>query len=183
VTILGKGVKVTSYINQETGEFKEFQQLVDLQFDEDGYLFWNRKANVKTFLEIPIPDIFTWSEKGRINELKHYILKDNQFLVYRSGNVIKPITSIEMCKIIGMSERQCKALVSKMKKAKIIKEIAFDGLVYIAFNPLFGFKEKRLTLNVYLFFQEELSNVLPKWAIDRFSAEALELKPNFKVIK
>jgi len=82
-----------------------------------------------------------------------------------------------------MSERQCKALIRKMKKEKIIKEIAFDGGIYFAFNPLFGLKERRLTIHVFVFFQEELKNVLPNWAIVRFLQEAKELSPVFKIIK
>lgn len=177
-----KAKKITRYINP-SGEFSEKFRWVDLQFDENGYLFWNRKANVKTFIEVPLPEEFTWAERGRIHELKHYILKDNQFLVYRSGNTIKPITITEMSKVLDMSERQCKALIKKMKLSSIIKEISFDGLVYFVFNPLYGFKEKRLSLNVFLFFQEEFKKVLPKWVIEKFLAEAIELRPKFQVIK
>lgn len=175
--------KVTRYINQATGEYADKTQWVDLQFDEEGYLFWNRKATVKTFIEIPLPESFSWSERGRINELKHFILKDNQFLVFRSGNAIKPITHKEMSKILEMSERQCKSLLKRLKQLGIIKEISFDGITYFAFNPLYGFKGKRLSVNVYLFFQDELREVLPKWVVDKFAEEATEVKPKFQVIK
>ena len=178
-----KAKKVTRYINPETGEFSERFKWVDMQFDDEGYLFWNRKANIKTFIEVPLPAELTWAEKGRIHELKHYILKDNQFLVYRSGNTIKPITDVEMGKILGMSERQCRSLVKKMKDLKIIREISFDGFVYFVFNPMYGFKEKRLSLNVYLFFQDELRKILPEWVIKKFSESAIELRPKFEIIK
>lgn len=178
-----KGIKKTSYLNPKTGEYAEKRQWIDLQFDDEGYLFWNRKANVKTFLDMPLPKSFTWSERGRIHELKHYIIRDNQFLAYRSNNVIKPITANEMCKIFTMSTRQCLSLIRKMKAEKVIKEIKFDGLVWFAFNPLYGFKEKRLNLNVYLFFQDEFANVLPKWVIERYTQEANELMPKFEIIK
>lgn len=178
-----KAVKHTQYINPQTGEIHNKIQYVDMQFNEDGYLFWNRKSNIKTFIEHPLPKNFTWTEKGRINELKHYILRDNQFLVFRSGNTIKPIGIKEMMRILDMSERQCKALVKKMKKFNIIKEVKFDGLTYFAFNPLYGFKGKRLNLNVYLFFQDDLKHVLPKWVIDKFVGEAEALKPRFEIVK
>ena len=178
-----KALKVTQYINPETGEIHERTQYVDMQFNEDGYLFWNRKSNIKTFIEHPLPDKFTWTEKGRINELKHYILRDNQFLVFRSGNSIKPIGTKEMMRILIMSERQCKSLIKKMKDFNIIKEVRFDGLTYFAFNPLYGFKGKRLNLNVYLFFQSELNNILPRWAVEKFAGEAENLRPTFKIIK
>jgi hypothetical protein len=178
-----KALKTIRYTNKCTGEYKESHSLVDLQFDDNGYLFWNRKSNVKTFIEYPLPDCFTWAERGRIHELKHYILKCNQFLVYKSGNTIKPLGTLELKNIFGMSNRQTSSLIRKMKDNKIIKEIIFDGCTYFVFNPLYGFKERRLSLNVYMFFQSELKNILPKWVIDRFSGYAVELKPIFKIVK
>lgn len=178
-----RALKVTQYINPETGEIHERNQYIDMQFNEDGYLFWNRKSNVKTFLEKPLHKEFTWTEKGRINELKHYILRDNQFLVFRSNNNIKPIGLREMMRILKMSDRQCKALIKKMKKFGVIKEVAFDNLTYFAFNPLYGFKGKRLSLNVYLFFQNELQEELPKWVIEKFAGKAETIKPTFQIIK
>lgn len=177
-----KALKLTRYVNRETGEYYDKRQYVDLQFNEDGYLFWNKKGNVKIFLEYRLPKEFSWTEKGRIEELKHYILKDNQFLVHRSGNSIKPIGIKEMRKILGMTERQCKELVKKMKAYNIIKEIKVDMLTYFAFNPIYGFKGKRICLNVYLFFQEELKPLLPKWVVEKFVGEAEEINPQFKII-
>lgn len=178
-----KALKKTQYVNTNTGEFYNKMQYVDLQFNDEGYLLWSRKTNVKTFNEYKLPKEFSWSEKGRINELKYYILKDNQFLVYRSGDIIKPITSDELVKFWDISERQCKSLLKKMKTFNIIKEVKFSGLTYFAFNPLYGFKGKRLNLNVYLFFQDELKHELPKWAVEKFVGEAEALKPEFEIIK
>lgn len=179
----GKALKLIRYVNKDTGEFYDKRQYVDLQFNEEGYLFWNRKNNVKTFLECKLPKEFSWTEKGRIEELKHYILKDNQFLVYRSGNSIKPLGVQEMMKILEMTERQCRVLIKKMKTFNIVKEVKVDTLTYFTFNPLYGFKGKRLGLNVYLFFQEELKQVLPKWVVEKFVGEAEEIKPLFTIIK
>ena len=175
--------KITRYLDKQTGEYHDVVHHIDLQFNEQGYLFWNRKTNVKTFVENPLPTSFTWAERGRIHELKHYILKENQFLVYRSGNTIKPITAIEMGRILGMSSRQCINLIRKMKKERIVKEISIDGLVYFVFNPAYGFKGKRLNLTVFMFFQNELIKILPKWVIDKFSEYAVELRPMFQIIK
>jgi len=175
--------KLVRYIDRVTGEAKDRVQFIDLQFDDNGYLWWSKKTSVKTFVDKPLPDCFTWAERGRIHELKHYILKDNQLLVHRSNNFIKPITLTEMCRILGMSKRQCMVLIKKMKAEKIIKEISFGGFVYFAFNPLYGFKGKRLSLTVFMFFQDELMEVLPNWVIDKFSKAAVELRPMFEIIK
>jgi hypothetical protein len=179
----GKAQKLVRYIDRRTGETKDRVQFIDLQFDDDGYLWWSKKTSVKTFVDMPLPKCFTWSERGRIHELKHYMLKDNQFLVYRSDKVIKPITVVEMCKILGISQRQCGVLIKKMKAEKIIKEISFNGSIYFAFNPIYGFKGKRLNLTVFMFFQNELMEALPNWVIDKFSETAVELRPMFEIIK
>jgi hypothetical protein len=178
-----QALKIVQYVDRDTGETFEKRSYVDLQFTENGYLFWNRKKNIKTFLDVPLPKQFSWAEKGRIEELKHYILRDNQFLVYRSGNTIKPLAVDNIMKILGMSERQCKSLIKKMKTFNVIKEIKFGDLTYFAFNPLYGLKDKRLTLNVYLFFQDDLKEILPKWVIDKFVSQANDIQPHFEIIK
>lgn len=180
---MGRAIKTTTYTNMDTGEICEKKDWVDTQFDEDGYLFWVKKASVKSFIENPLPQCFTWAERGRIQELKYYMLRDNQLLVYRSGDAIKPLGISEICRILNMSGRQCKSLVCKMKKYSIIKEVRYGSIKYFAFNPIYGFKGKRLTLEVYIMFQEELKNVLPKWVVQRFAKEATALKPNIEVLK
>jgi len=178
-----KAQKLVRYMDRTSGEYKDRVQYVDLQFDdEDGYLWWSKKLSVKTFIDLPLPKSFTWSERGRIHELKHYMLKDNQFLVYRSNKTIKPVTIPVMRRILSMSERQCSSLVKKMKAEKVIKEVSFGGQVFFAFNPIYGFKGKRLSLTVYLFFQAELQDVLPKWVVDKFAEIAPECRPMFEII-
>lgn len=178
-----KAKKITTYINPKNGLQNAKEEWVDIQFDEEeGYLFWNRKSNVKSFLDTPLPTEFTWAERGRIHELKHYLLKDNQCLVYRSGNIIKPITVAEFEKILELSERQAKALIKKMKQHDIIKEMKIDGVIYFVFNPIYGLKGKRLTLNMYLLFQESLQKKLPQWVAFRFAMQAQELKPDLDII-
>lgn len=179
-----KQLRTVTYTNPETGEYKEKKNWVDIQFDsEEGYLFWNRKSSIRSFLDAPLPIQFTWSEKGRIQELKYYILRSNQLLVYRGHNVIKPLLIPQMSNLLEMSERQCKTLIRKMKDYHIIKEISFGGIIYYAFSPIYAFKGKRLSLDTYLMFQNELKDVLPMWVVKKFTEQARELKPDIRIIK
>lgn len=179
-----KQEKLIRYTNVDSGETKEKVSYVDMQFDDDeGYLFWKQKGHVKTFLESPLPSEFTWAEKGRVGELKHYMLKDNQLLVYRSGSHIKPLGVKELCRILELSERQCKAFVKKMKHHRVIIEIKTDGIIYFAFNPVYGLKVKRITLTLFLWFQQDFLKVLPTWVIQKFLSQAKELKPDIQIIK
>jgi hypothetical protein len=178
-----KAVKITNYINPETGEVHDVSSFVDMQFDDNGYLFWAKKSNVRTFLEVPLPDTFTWAERGRIEALRHYILKDNQLLVYRSHGSIRPLSELEISNILQMSHRQCRILINKMVDNHIIKSVRISGITYYAFNPLYGVKDKRLSIQVFIIFQEELQLVLPQWVILKFVAQAEELKPMIEILK
>lgn len=177
------GLKTTTYKNLETGEVKEYSERFDLQFNEKGYLFWTKANGSRNFDNFSYPEEFTWSEKGRMSELAGYILQENQFLAYRSGNTLKPITRHELCRIWDISDRQCRSLVNKMKKHNIIKEVSFMDTVYFSFNPIYALKGNRLSLTVYLFFQDELSKILDQWVINRFACMAQEIGPVFKIIK
>lgn len=176
--------KTVGYTNPITGEHTEKKSYVDMMFDDEaGYIAWTKKKSVKTYIDHPFPKEFTWAEKGRIETLKHYILKDNQFLVYRSNRAIKPIEIKQLCTILELSERRAKLFIKKMKQYVILKEVSFNGMVYYSFNPLYGLKDRRITSTLYLIFQEELQEYLPQWVITKFVEQAEELKPELKVIK
>lgn len=178
-----KTEKITTYINGNKEIFTK-HQYIDMQFDnEDGYLFWNKKSSVKTFIESNLPDIFNWEEKGRIHELKNYMLQDSQLLVYRGNRCIKPLTIKELCPILKLSERFCKLFIKKLKDNSVIKEIEIDRIKYFAFNPIYGLKTKRISLTLFVLFQEELEKVLPKWVINKFIEQSTEIKPNIRIIK
>jgi hypothetical protein len=179
-----KAVKRITYINPETGEFSQRDVKIDLQFDEDeGYLFWKNKSYVKSFLDMPLPSELSWADKGKIEHLRHFILRDNQLLVYRSNNVAKPITHVEMIKMFDLSEKHTKILIKKCKEQGILKEVEISGVAYFAYNPIYALKSKRINLTIYLIFQDELRKVLPPWVIVRFMDQVKELKPNLKIIE
>lgn len=178
-----KLLKKTTLTNQDTGEYTSKISFVDMQFNEDGYLFFKNRFGTKSYLDIHLPDSFTWADKGRIEELRHYILKDNQLLVHRSGNVIKPLLAFDIAKVISMSERQCKTFINKLKKHKVIKEVKIGDTTYYCYNPIYGMKDKRMSMIVFIIFQDELREWLPSWAYMRFVEEAQEITPTIKIVK
>lgn len=181
---MSKYEKTTTYTNPNTGEFYEKKTFVDMQFDEEeGYLFWNKKSSIRTFLDMPLPREFSWADKGRINEIKHYMMKDSQLLVYRSNNCLKALGISQLSRIWGLSEKHTKNLIRKMKQYGIIKEVKTSGAIYFAFNPMYGSKAKRVSLLMFLWFQDEFKKVMPKWVIDKFIEQAEELRPSIEIIK
>lgn len=178
-----KALKKVTYTDRTTGEYTSKETFVDMQFNSDGYLFFKNRFGTKSYLDIHLPDSFTWADKGRIEELKHYILKENQLLVHRSGNTIKPLMALDMARIIGMSERQCKTFINKLKKYKVIKEVKIGDIPYYCYNPVYGMKDKRMSTTVFIIFQDELREWLPNWAYMRFIEEAQEIVPTIKIVK
>lgn len=181
---MAKMEKVVSYKNPITGEVIEKTSYVDMFYDDEtGYMAWTKRKGVKTYMDRGLPDELSFADRGRVDELRHYILRDNQFLVYRSNGTIKPIGINQLTKILDLSERRCKLFMKKLKQLVIVKEVNFNGLTYYSFNPIYGMKDKRITLTLFLIFQAELRTELPLWVINKFLEQAEELKPNLRVIK
>lgn len=179
-----KVLKRTRYENQHTGEIFDKKMLVEPLFDEEkGYLFKNKTHAIRQFLDRPFPSSLSWSEQGRLGLLKHYMLSDNQFLVHRSSSAMKPISMKDICKIVNMSDRQSRTFIKKAKEAGVLKEVVFDGLTYYAFNPIYALKARRVSLTLFVLFQDELKQALPPWVVAKFLEQANELKPNIEIVK
>lgn len=172
------------YADPDTGEVVgEKQTYIDKIFDEEeGYLCWNRRSSFRSFLDVPLPDTLSWADKGRADRLKHFMLKDNQLLVYRSGNTIKPLGVAQIAKHLELNERNAKRFINKLKKCGVIKEVSINKQVFYMLNPKYFFKGKRLTSFVYIAFQEELKKELEPWVVLRFSEQAKEIT-DIRVVK
>lgn len=159
--------------NLETGEITETRpQIREMQFsDERGYLFRFRDNYVRIFSDSPLPSSLSWSEKGKLAELQSYIIGDSQLLGYRSNGKFCPLTIKEIANIFKCKERYAYHTINQAKIKGIIKEIVFDGDTWYSYNPLYGLKNKRLTLHAYVVWQNELCDVIPDWVKKRFSEQ------------
>ncbi len=176
-----KGEKVVRYINPKTGEGYEKKNWVDLVFDDDGYLFWVKKNHVRSFLDIPMPDCLSWAERGKVDYLKRFMMKNSQVLCYRSGNELKALADEDVARLLSMSVRYAKALIRKLVKLGVIKSfVGSDGTKWYMFNPIYGMRGKRLDGTVYALFQKELDPYLPEWVRRKFAQQAKEIVVNDK---
>ena len=175
---MSKIEKRVIYTDTKSNESYEKVTYVDSMIDEDGYRFWQRKMSVKIFLEQPLPSEFTWSDKGRINELRHYILKDNQLLVYKKNKTPMPITRVEMSKIFELKYNQTNSLVNKMLKLKVLKTVNFNNTDYFVFNPIYGMKSNKIPLTVYLWFKKDLDPYISSYTIEKIMRQIENLKNN-----
>jgi hypothetical protein len=178
---LKKTIKLT---DMSTGEAREHTSYVDLMFDDtEGYLLWHNKSKISEFLGKRLPDAFTWAEKGRLAELKHYILKDNQLLAYRRSHKLYPLDFEVMMKYLDVGATQLRILLNKSKRYGVLKEVSINGAKYLAYNPIYGIKGKRVTLITFLIFQDEFiaEPDFPRWVITKFVEQAQSLEDIVKV--
>lgn len=172
--------KRTKYINED-GEYTYVEEKQINRYDSTGYLYKNRTEFLKSFLDEEYPDELSWSDKGRLGRLEHEI-KENQMLVYKSNNMIKPHNVKTISKMLGFSERQARAFINRCFELDILGEAKIQGTKYLFFNPRYKLHGNRLTMITWLVFQDYFRNTLPRWAYNRFLEDFMLDKPDLEVI-
>lgn len=175
-------IKKTSFINKH-GEFlNSYYENVEERYNEDGFLYKDKTSFLKSFTDVAYPDELTWAEKGRLGRLEKEI-KEDQILAYRSGNVIKPHSIESMSKILDCSPRQTTALIKKCKKLKVIGEAKIHGKRCYLLNPSYKLRGRRISLIVWIVFQEYFKANLPQYAYEYFLYDYTQEPPDVQVIK
>ena len=171
---LGKQIVRTEHTNLETGEITYSQEKkVDMQFSErKGFLYKPRENYVKRFLDSSLPEGLSWVDQGKLARLQIHIIGSSQLIGRRSGGRFVPLGIQDMSKIFRCKERSTYYTIQNAKKFKVLKEVTIAGVCWYAFNPLYGLKDKRISLETYLIFQEELSDMLPDWVKRNFMQQA-----------
>ena len=169
--------------DKKTGELKkEVKKVINIDsvFDEDrGYLFWNQMDYTKTFQNIDFPQDLSDDEIGKLTRLSKKIYSTTNMLGYRGNGGVKPYSAKQIGELIGLKERNALRFLKKMQKFKIIKPIPVDfgdrvEMQYY-FNPIYYFSNRRLSLNLYLLFHEELDEVLPDWVIKEYAGAGVKV--------
>jgi len=136
--------------------------------DGRGYNFKYKSINVKSYLDIPLPDCFTDSEVGKVYRLSRYIYSDSNLLAKRTGGIIQPYTKTDIQSIIGLYRTKFNPFWNKIVKNKIAKQISLNGEDYWCFNPIYFNSTTYLPLYLYIEFQGELRHHLPLWVIQKY---------------
>lgn len=174
--------KQTRYIN-ENGEYTNvYEEKVIERYNEQGYLYKNKTKFLKDFLDETYPSELSWADRGRLGRLEHEI-KENQLLVYESNHVIKPHTIKTLSKILECSDRQTRTLINKCKKLNVLGEAKINGERYYLLNPRYKLHGNRISMIVWIVFQDYFRCTLPKYAYDYFLEDFELRKPNVEVIK
>lgn len=133
-----------------------------------GYNFKYKSINIKSYLDIALPDCFTDSEVGKIYRLSRLIYSDSNLLARRSNNEIKPLSKQDLQEIVGLHRTKFNPFWNKVIENKIMKSIQIDGNDFFCFNPLYFNSTTYLPVYLYIAFQDELTKYLPGWVVNKY---------------
>ena len=144
------------------------------RFDEEkGYLFWNKTSFVKTFQDVPLPKNITKTDIANLFLLSKKIYSNTNMIGKRSNGGIKPLSIPQMAEEIRDTSRHTVTFLNRMISARIIAKVNIhlgkDTVTQYYFNPIYFFSSNRLSLNLYLLFQQDLDPFLAQHIKKRFS--------------
>lgn len=142
------------------------------RFNDKGYLFLINHNYSRVFANIDIPNVFTYSEIGKIYKLKNYIQKDSNLLQVRTNSSYRAMSRKDVAKIFDLKERQAKSFVAKLIKYGVIAEVVIlcenTKIKQLYMNPLYFHNGKRININLYNIFKKQLDPILNDWVKKEF---------------
>lgn len=173
VILLAIRQKVTTFDNKTGFVIDEKERGLYNPFDpEKGYNFKYKSFSIKSYLDIPLPDVFSDSELGKLFRLSRHIYANSNMLGKRVNTFIRPFTQEKIIEVFELKDRQGRALLKKIIDNHVIRKLEFteQGKTFVQFyfNPIYFFSGTYLNLNLFLLFQDELNKHLPPWVIAKF---------------
>lgn len=163
------------YIDSATGAIrKEEQTRYPAAFDdEEGYVFWAKKGGAKSFSDIKYPKEMTLKEIGQMSVLSKEMWSNTNMLGYRGHGGVIAYDEDEIGDLIGLKTYQTRGFIRKMIQlgmmAKVHVSVEDNKYTQFYINPIYFFGAKRLSLNLYLIFKEQLDRIIPGWVRREFS--------------
>lgn len=164
-------------IDEGSGEIVRQADVRFTTLTNEGYKFPHNKAGVTMFGDIDFPAALSDADVGRITRLcRRYVVGETNLLGAINGRTIIPLTEDDIAKKAGYDSRKGDAFISRMIEHGIIKRIVIDGEDWFCVNPAYYMQRgKRLTLTLYIYFQDYLKNLLPRWVVNDFNRQASNL--------
>lgn len=169
----------TQFIDEQTGEITRQRETRFSTMTGEGYKFPHNKQGITMFGEMDFPEEMSFEDIGRITRLcRKFIVGDTNLLGHRKGRYIVPMTKEDIARIGGYeSAKRGDMFINRMIGYEIIKEVSVDGEPWYCVNPAYYMQRgKRLPLRLYIEFQKQLKDLLPKWAVDNFLWQARKQK-------
>lgn len=170
----GKQLVRVEHTDLETGEITYGQErYVDRSFSHHkGFLYKARENYVKRFTDSALPEGLSWVDQGKLARLQSYIVGSSQLLGERRHGKFVPLTVSDMAVIFKCKRRSAYYTIEAAKKYRVVKEVKIGDETWFAYNPLYGLKNKRISLETFIIFQDELSEALPEWVKRNFLEQA-----------
>ena len=172
--------KITTF-NNDTGQIYNVKERAMYNpFDpERGYNFKYKSLSIKSYLDIPLPDVFSDSEIGKIFRLSRHIYGNTNMLGKRTNSYIHPYTQEDILKVLGLKDRQGRGLLKKIVENRVMRKYECieqgNTLIQYYFNPMYFFSGTYINANLYLLFQDDLVKHLSNDVINKY-LEQLERK-------
>lgn len=161
--------KETRYINSDGVQMNSSVEHFTEAMNEDGYRFPSHKLGARLFDGVDFPDSMSDGDIGKMTRLSKLMVGKTNILGYRKSRVIEGYTANDLCEIVKLSPKRGMAFIRSMIKLRVMKKI--DDFYYI--NPAYFMSMgQRLSLELFIHFQEELTPILPTWVVDDFLAQA-----------
>jgi hypothetical protein len=181
-------IKRTTTFNEKTGEIINIKdQVFTNSLNADGYRMPSHKLGARIFNDVQFPDEMSYGDIGKMTCLAKLMIAKNNMLGYRGQGKIIPYTMEEIGGLVGLSGRRAKEFVWKMINLKVMCREQSGGEVRCFINPAYFLANgQRLSLDLFIRFQEDLISLLPKWVINEFLEQAKskrgieQLHNNFK---
>lgn len=168
---LSREVKIT---DEQGNTVSEKKTTFPDRFDEEkGYLFWHQTSFVKTFQDVPLPEKITKADIANLFLLSKKIYSNTNMIGHRSNGGIKPLSIEQMAEVIRDTPRHTVTFLNRMIRERVIAKVDVhlgkDVITQYYFNPIYFFSNNRLSLNLYLLFQQDLDPFLTQYAKQKFN--------------
>ena len=136
-----------------------------------GYNFKYKSTSIKSYLGVTLPvgkgglnDL----ELGRTYRISKMVYSDTNLLARRTETSIEPITRDELQESINLHRTNFVPFWKKLFDLKLIKTTNLYDKTFFCINPLYFNSTTYIPLYLYMAFQKELEEHIPKWVIKKY---------------
>ena len=104
----------------------------------NGFPLFVNKKSVALDINTKLPKELSWSDKGRINELRHHLLGKNQLLVYVCNKKQLPMNFLKLSQVFKITISQTRRLIQKLIKHNVITHKKINKVHHFYLNEIYG---------------------------------------------
>jgi len=141
--------------------------------NEDGYRFPAHKAGARLFDDITFPYSMTPAEIGRMTLLSKVMIGGTNMMGYRKGRNIYAYSATDIMELARLQPRNGRRFIRKMLDLRVMQRIETNSGIQYYINPAYFMAAgHRLSLDLFLLFRDELSQIVPAWVTSYFLRQA-----------